>query len=66
MQTILYVINGNLLPSPKVRIKKITGGNMRWKFLVSLESQLCHVVFFWKLSVEDILLKQTHDKRTDT
>ena len=24
-------------------------GTVKWTFLVSLETQLCHVMFFWKL-----------------
>ena len=28
---------------------------VKWKFLVSLETQLCHVIFFWKLSCERML-----------
>ena len=27
-------------------------GKVKWKCLVSLETQLCHVMFFWKLSYE--------------
>ena len=27
---------------------------LKWKFLVSLETQLCHVMFLWKLSCETI------------
>lgn len=29
---------------------------LKWKILISLKTQLCHVVFFWKLSY-DLLLK---------
>jgi hypothetical protein len=32
---------------------------LKCKLLVSLETQLCHVIFFWKLC---FLLKQTHRK----
>jgi hypothetical protein len=33
---------------------------LKWKLLVSLEAQLYHVMFFWKLSYERmLLLKQT-------
>jgi hypothetical protein len=35
--------------------------SLKWKFLVSLETQLCYVIlFFWKLSYKRMfLLKQT-------
>jgi len=34
--------------------------HMKWKFLVSLETPLCYVMFSWKLSYEStFLLKQT-------
>ena len=34
--------------------------HVKWKFLVSLDTQLCHMMFFWKLSYERmLLLKQT-------
>ena len=37
--------------------------DMKWEFLISLEAQLCHVMFFWKRSYgEDVLLKQTHER----
>lgn len=36
---------------------------LKWEFLVSLEIQFCHVMFFWKLSYERMLLpKQTHGR----
>jgi hypothetical protein len=28
---------------------------LKWKFLVSLEIQLCNVMFFWELSYERML-----------
>lgn len=31
-------------------------GALKWKFLASLETRLCHVIFFWKLSYERMLL----------
>jgi hypothetical protein len=35
--------------------------NVKLKFLASLETQLCYVMFFWKLSYERMfVLKQTH------
>ena len=35
----------------------------KWKFLVSLEAQLFHVIFFWKPSYESMfLLKQTRGR----
>jgi hypothetical protein len=43
-------------------------GQVKWKFLVSLETLLYHVVFFWKLSCErawDVLLKQTLERASD-
>lgn len=30
--------------------------SMKWNFLVSLETQLCHVIFFWKPLWEDFFL----------
>lgn len=41
---------------------------MKWKFLVSLEIQLCHMIFLWKLSCErtcDVLLEQTLERECD-
>ena len=38
-------------------------GEMKWKFPVSFETQLCHMMFFWKLShVRMFLPKQTRGK----
>ena len=36
--------------SKKKFLKSTT--TVKWKFLVSLETQLCHVMFFWKSSCE--------------
>jgi hypothetical protein len=33
---------------------------MKWKFLVSLETQVCHVMFFWKPSYERMFLLRTY------
>jgi hypothetical protein len=41
---------------------------VKWEFLTSLEIQLCHVVFFWKLSGErtcDAWLEQTLERTCD-
>lgn len=41
---------------------------MKWKFLVFLEIQLCHMMFLWKLSCEracDVLLKHTLERECD-
>jgi hypothetical protein len=32
---------------------------LKWKFLVSLETQLCHVMFFWNLSYEKMYWLRT-------
>ena len=48
----------SILGSEKPRQENIYGfearieDTVKWKFLVSLETQLCHVMFFWKLSCE--------------
>lgn len=39
--------------------------NLKWEVLVSLETQLCHLMVFQKLSGEDVLLKQTYEKAFD-
>lgn len=36
----------------------LLGWLVKWKFLVSLETQLCHVTFFWKL---EQMLERVHD-----
>jgi len=33
---------------------------LKWKFLVPLETQLCHVMFFWKLSCERMVCYNRH------
>ena len=33
-------------------------GDMKWKFLVSLETQLYHVMFFWKLSYKRMFCRE--------
>ena len=41
---------------------------MKWKSLVSVETQLCHVMVFWKLSGErvyDVLLEWTVERARD-
>jgi hypothetical protein len=35
---------------------------VKWEFLVTLKTQLSHVIIFWKLSYKDILLNQTHKR----
>ena len=45
---------------PSVEESVLLATYMKWTFLLSLETQLCHVMFFWKLSYEWMfLLKQT-------
>ena len=57
---------------PELWTMKIKKKNLlaKMKFLVSLETQLCHVIFFWKLSYKRMfLLKQTWEDvllKTDT
>lgn len=46
--------------SGSVRSYTNTKFRLKWRFLVSLTTQLCHVIFFWKLSCErscDALMK---------
>jgi hypothetical protein len=39
------------VPSPQqIHAKHSLCTQVKWKFLLFLESQLCHVMFFWKLS----------------
>lgn len=33
---------------------------VKWKFLVSSETHLCHVIFFWKLSCERMFCQSRH------
>jgi hypothetical protein len=46
---------GWALPSQLIKIERFLKlANMKWKCLVSLDTQLCHVMYFWKLSYERI------------
>ena len=38
---------------------------LKWKFQVSLETQLCHVMFFWKLSYERMFCWSRHVRGED-
>jgi hypothetical protein len=36
--------------------------SLKWEFLVLLETQLCHVMFFWKLSYEMMFCRSRHER----
>jgi hypothetical protein len=60
MEVILHLIS--FLPR-WVKVTAKIDSHLKWTYLVSLETQLCRVMFFWKLSYERVcLLKQTRGR----